>query len=159
MLSINSLKKKDPNCGVLPVISLRLALEVSEYLSFHNDVNELTEPSSVLKLHDPANLRKKGVIPADADIQAGLELGSSLSYQDRPTRHILTGEALDAQPFGLAVASVPRTSNSLFVSHSYSGVNQWSRTDPRPLKCFRFEPRRTAGDDRACADTVSSSYT
>jgi hypothetical protein len=115
-------KKKDPGCGVLFVISLRLALEISEYLPCHNDVNELAEPSPVLKLHDPGNLRKEGVIPADADIQAGLEPGSSLSYQDRPARHILTGEALDAQPFRLAVASVPRTSHSLFVSHMSSGI-------------------------------------
>jgi len=52
----------------------------------------------IFKPHDAGNFGEQRVIPADADIQAGLEFRSTLADENRSPRHQLAGKTLDAEP-------------------------------------------------------------
>eukprot|EP00825_Cyclidium_porcatum_P021971 TRINITY_DN24326_c0_g1_i3.p2 TRINITY_DN24326_c0_g1~~TRINITY_DN24326_c0_g1_i3.p2 ORF type:complete len:162 (+),score=21.50 TRINITY_DN24326_c0_g1_i3:36-521(+) len=49
---------------------------------------------------------KQGVIAADADIEAGIELGATLAKDDRAGRHDLPAVSLHAPVLGIAIAAV-----------------------------------------------------
>jgi len=53
--------------------------------------------ATILELHHAANLGEKGVVLTAADIEAGLQRGSTLANQDRAAGHGFAAEALDAE--------------------------------------------------------------
>jgi hypothetical protein len=57
------------------------------------------------------------VVLADADVVADPELGTALTNDDCAGVDVLTVVPLDTEPFGLAVATIPRTANAFLVSH------------------------------------------
>jgi hypothetical protein len=62
--------------------------------------------SDTLKLDDSVCQGKQRVIAADPNIGARVHLCTALSDDDTPRKHLLTSEALNAEPLGIAVASV-----------------------------------------------------
>jgi hypothetical protein len=53
------------------------------------------------------DFREEGVVFAQADVQAGLESASALSYEDGTACHDVAVVPLYAQPLRIAVAAVP----------------------------------------------------
>jgi hypothetical protein len=81
-------------------------------------VHEFAHTTSILKCHYSGYLCEQRVVTADSHIHSGLELGSSLADDDSAAIDELSGETLYAQPFGLAISSVPGASYSFFMCHS-----------------------------------------
>src|SRR5918995_1602608 len=70
-----------------------------------------------LKPHNAIDLGVDRVVLADADVVADPELGAALTNDDCAGVDVLTVVSLDTEPFGLAVATIPRTTNAFLVSH------------------------------------------
>ncbi len=81
-------------------------------------MHEFAQATSILKLHGARDLGKERIILADSHIQAGFELGAPLPNDDCSAVYQLAGEALDAQPLGLAISSVTGAPDSFFVCHT-----------------------------------------
>ena len=61
------------------------------------------------------DLCKQGIVLADADIVAGVEMGTTLTNEDIACKNELTVRTLGSETFGFAVAAVAGTTNALFV--------------------------------------------
>src|SRR5437764_444455 len=77
------------------------------------DADETSAGTLVGEVDDAVDLREEGVIAADADVLAGVELRAALADEDRSAGHELAGEALDAEHFRLRVAAIARRTLSL----------------------------------------------
>src|SRR5438552_4107593 len=60
---------------------------------------------------------EQGVVAAAADVVAGVELGTALAHDDRPGRHRLAAETLDAEALGRGVAPVAGRSPTFSLRH------------------------------------------
>jgi hypothetical protein len=58
------------------------------------------------ELHRPIAECEEGVVVADADAGAGIELGTALADQDHAGLDDFACVALDAEPLGIAIAAV-----------------------------------------------------
>ena len=81
---------------VMPGMKLRL----------RKNVHELAVPAPFLKLYDPGDLCKQGVVSSDAYVESGLEFRPALPDEDGAPIYNLPGKAFYTQPLGLAVPSV-----------------------------------------------------
>ena len=59
-----------------------------------------------LELDGTVNQSKQGVVAADADVDAGMDVGASLANQDVAGQNKLTVGTLHAQALGLGVTAV-----------------------------------------------------
>ena len=62
-------------------------------------------------------LREQRVIPTNANIDAGVNLGAPLANEDVSRNHLLAAKHLDAQSLGLGIATVLATSACFFMCH------------------------------------------
>ena len=58
---------------------------------------------------DAGDFGEQGIVLADADVHARLDLGAALAHDDRPAGHKLPAESLHAQPLRIRIATVFRT--------------------------------------------------
>jgi len=81
---------------------------VDEQLLCRDGLNtdETSGATFVLVLHDSGYLREQSVVPADADVDARLELRTALPDEDGSARYQLSAEPLDAEPLRVTVATV-----------------------------------------------------
>ena len=94
------------------------ALKILLAESFYRlDADEAADAAFVFEGDDAGDLREQGVITTDADIDAGLELRSALTNQDRTARDQLATEALHAKSLRMTVASVSGAAYAFFMSH------------------------------------------
>src|ERR687892_332380 len=93
--------------------------------------------------------REQRVIPADADIVAGVPAGAPLADDDVAGDDVLAAELLHAEPLARRVAAVARAAAGLLVRHLVSPRSFGLRL-PRSRGCAA--PSAT-GDGRACADS------
>ena len=70
------------------------------------DADFFSFPVEVLKLNDPWNFGKQGIITADANVLAGMKMGPALPDQNLPCFHHLTAIAFNSQAFADAIAPV-----------------------------------------------------
>lgn len=70
-----------------------------------------------LILHDTVDLGIDGPVAADADIGAGMDPRAALADEDGAGLDDLTAEALDAASLAVAIATVGRTTATLFCCH------------------------------------------
>src|SRR4030067_1830791 len=77
----------------------------------------LPEP---LELDQSVDQGEQGVVPPHADVPSRVHGGAPLAEDDRSGGHDLSAVRLDAEPFALAVPSVPGTADSLFIRHFLS---------------------------------------
>ena len=68
--------------------------------------DELAHRAAVLKLDNPGDLGKEGVVFAAAYVEAGFNPGTALPHDDGATRYQLTAERLNAEPLRVGVAAV-----------------------------------------------------
>jgi hypothetical protein len=71
-----------------------------------NHVDALTVLLEPAELHHAVPQRKDGVIPSDADIVAGMELGAPLAHDDVARDDALSTGFFNTQHFRLAVATI-----------------------------------------------------
>ena len=81
------------------------------------DADEAAGMAFVFELHDAGDLRKERIVLADADVDAGLELGAALANKNRSAADELAAEAFHAQPLRVTVPAVSRAANAFFMSH------------------------------------------
>src|SRR3954469_7985977 len=74
-------------------------------------------PATLAELHDPRALGEDRVVLADADADAGVELGAALAHDDLAAADGLAGEHLDAEALGVRVAAVAAGAEALLMSH------------------------------------------
>src|SRR3954469_11489989 len=67
--------------------------------------------------HPAVRLGEQGVVLADADIGAGVELGAALTDQDVARDHDLIAELLHAQALAGGIAAVTRTAACFLMCH------------------------------------------
>src|SRR5215510_14588860 len=67
--------------------------------------------------HPAVRLGEQGVVLADADIGAGMELGAALADQDVARDHDLIAELLHAQALAGGIAAVTRTAACFLMCH------------------------------------------
>ncbi len=60
---------------------------------------------------------KQGVVHANTDVGAGMELGTALAHDDGTSRDQLTAESLHAEHLGLGIAPVSRRAAAFFLCH------------------------------------------
>jgi hypothetical protein len=70
-----------------------------------------------LELDKSVSHREQSVILAQSDIQAGLDMRAVLAHDDRARAHELAVKTLDAEPLGIAVATVAGGPAAFLVSH------------------------------------------
>jgi hypothetical protein len=66
---------------------------------------------------------EQGVVPAQADVVAGLNSSSTLSQDYRPGSHEFGIVSFDAESLSLAVSPVSGAAAALFVGHTGSPFN------------------------------------
>ncbi len=79
------------------------------------DAHALSVLAYSLKFHFPVHLGEQGVVAAAADVDAGMDLGSSLANQDVAGQNELTVRSLDAEALGLAVTAVLSGTDAFFM--------------------------------------------
>src|SRR5207253_5570092 len=102
--------------------------------------HETAAGTFVRKVHDACHLGVEGVVAADADVDAGVELRAALANENRAAGDELPGEALHAEHFRLRVAAVARRTLSFFVSHCLPLDRINAKLDhvlPMPVRPFR----------------------
>jgi len=67
--------------------------------------------------NDTINEGKEGIVPANANIIAGMNPRTALSNQYRPGTDILSGVALDTKPLPLAITTVLGAATTLLMRH------------------------------------------
>lgn len=72
---------------------------------------------TALEFHFAVNQGKNSVITAETDIKSGLELGSALANDDRPSRHLLPTVGLDAAVLRIAIAAIARAALTFLMCH------------------------------------------
>jgi hypothetical protein len=82
------------------------------------DGNKPAGAAFVYELDDSRNLREQRIVFSDADVQTGLEFGSSLADKNGSACDQLSGETLYAEPLRVAIAAITRTADSLFMRHT-----------------------------------------
>jgi len=73
-------------------------------------------PALALVFNQSVNGGKNGIITTQADIVPRVDFGSSLPDNDIPGSNHLPVILLDSQAFGFAVPTIPRTTNTFFMS-------------------------------------------
>src|SRR5574337_270861 len=92
--------------------------------------------------------REQGVVAADADVPAGVELGTALAHDDRAGTDRLPAEDLDAEHLGLRIAAIAGRAAALFLCHL---DNPFSRRSRR--SAVRYNP---GGGRRACGNACAA---
>ena len=72
-----------------------------ELLDGRRHANEPTALAFVVEIHDAVDFREEGVIAADADVRARIELRSALAHEDRSAGDELSRKTLATQHFRL----------------------------------------------------------
>src|SRR3954452_12714127 len=85
-------------------------------LGLHRDRGATT--GAGVEGHPAVRLGEQGVVLADADIGAGVELGAALADEDVAGDHALVAELLHAQALAGGIAAVPGTAACFFMCHS-----------------------------------------
>lgn len=78
---------------------------------------------SALELHGSVAQGEEGVIAADADIEAGHELGAALTNDDGAGRHGLTAVCFNASILRVAVPAVPSAALTFLMCHKSPDIN------------------------------------
>src|ERR687892_65352 len=80
-----------------------------------------TDPSlgagNRLEPHHAVDLGVDRVVLTDSDVPTNPELGSALANHDRSRANKLAIGPFDAEPFRLAITTVPRAANAFLVCH------------------------------------------
>ena len=84
-----------------------------------------------LELDGTVNQSKQGVILADTNVGAGMDVGASLTNQDVASQHELTVSTLPAQTLGLRVTTVLGGTAALVVSEELNTNLQHGVTPPK----------------------------
>ena len=84
-----------------------------------------------LELDGTVNQSEQGVIAADADIDAGMDVGASLANQDVAGQNELTISTLHAQALGLGITAVLGGTAALMVSEELNTNLQHGVTPPK----------------------------
>src|SRR5205823_4731897 len=63
----------------------------------------------------PSSLREQGVIPADPDVVAGVDTGSTLAHDDFACAHQLSAKPFDPEPLGLGVSAIAGAAACFFM--------------------------------------------
>jgi len=96
----------------------RGCLGAAGVVSAGNHIDKLALAGTSLHKSDCAvGLCKQRVVPAAADIRAGMKMCAALPHQNVASHHCLAAKPLDAQPFRFRIAAVPGTAACLFVCH------------------------------------------
>jgi hypothetical protein len=80
-----------------------------DLLRFHSlglDHHKLPHRSLVEELDAPRDLGEESVVFAASNVQSGLHPSAALADDDRPARHQLSAESLEAKPLRVRVAPV-----------------------------------------------------
>mgnify|MGYP005605567777 CR=1 FL=1 len=84
-----------------------------------------------LELDGTVNQSEQGVIAADADIDAGMDVGASLANQDVAGQNELTVSTLHAQALSLGITTVLGRTAALVVSEELNTNLQHGVTPPK----------------------------
>ena len=84
-----------------------------------------------LELDGAVNQSKQGVVAADADIDAGMDVGASLANQDVASQNELTVSTLNAQTLCLGITTVLGRTAALMVSEELNTNLQHGVTPPK----------------------------
>lgn len=84
-----------------------------------------------LELHGAVDQSEQGVILADTNVGAGMDVGASLTDQDVAGQHVLTVSTLDAQALGLRITAVLGGTAALMVSEELNTNLQHGVTPPK----------------------------
>ena len=71
--------------------------------------------ADALEFYDAVDKSKKGVVGADTDVVAGMDLGSALSHKDIARKHELTVGSLRAETLGLGITTVFGRAHTFFM--------------------------------------------
>ena len=74
-------------------------------------------------------IRDRGVVLADADVLAGVDVGAALTDEDLAGLDVLAAEALGAEALRLRVATVLRSALALLVCHRNYLLSVTGKTD------------------------------
>jgi len=79
-----------------------------QYLDNRKRLDERKTPlvATIAELYGAADLRKQGIVLADAHIQPGLDRCPTLPHDDRTSGYYLAAERLHAQPLSIRVPSI-----------------------------------------------------
>ena len=75
-------------------------------------------------------LGEQGIVGADPDVQAGVDMGAALAHQDIAREHKLPVGPLDAQAFGFGIPAVFGGSHSFFMGEQLDVYFQHVVTPP-----------------------------
>ena len=75
--------------------------------------------------------REKRMVLTNADVRAGMKLGTTLANDDRTGRNLLAAEHLHAQHLGLGVAAVPCGTAALFLCPGFYSLTGLGRCQQR----------------------------
>ena len=87
--------------------------------------------TQALKLNSTVNQSKQGVVLADTNIGAGMDMGASLANQNVASQNKLTVSALAAQSLGLGITAVLGGTAALVVSEELNTNLQHFVTPPK----------------------------
>jgi hypothetical protein len=87
------------------------------FLTFWQDTNALPAVSNGFKLDVAVSLGKNCVIPAQANIEAGLDAGTALANDNVARPHLLTAELFDTQSLRITVTTIATGTSTRFMSH------------------------------------------
>jgi hypothetical protein len=85
--------------------------------AFRIDTDTALVPGYRLEAHDAIDLAENGVVLADPDVGADMELSATLTDNDGAAANELAIGTLHAEALGLAVAAVTGGTHTLLVSH------------------------------------------
>jgi hypothetical protein len=71
------------------------------------NVNEAAEAAFIYVLHNSVDLSEQGMVAAQANILASLDLGAALPNENGSAAYQVSAEAFGAQTLGLRIATVP----------------------------------------------------
>ena len=101
-----------------------------------------------LKLDGAVNQGEQGIILADTNVGAGMDVGASLANQDVASQNELTVSTLAAQTLGLGITAVLGGTAALVVSEELNTNLQHCITPPKLRYCRDNRPAD-------CTDTAS----
>ncbi len=81
------------------------------------DAHSLFRPSETFELDRAVDQGEQSIVAAFGHVAAGVYLGAALADEDRPGGDLLPRVSLHAQPLGMAVTTVFRTSYTFFMCH------------------------------------------
>ena len=86
------------------------------------DADDATARAVILELDRAVHFRKERVVLAETDVQSGTEAPAALAHEDRSAGDAGTVVALDAETLRVAVAPVPGTALTFFMSHDRASL-------------------------------------